>query len=437
MSGYIRSALLIAIISLASVACATAPLAVAPVVFAGADSVASHVLAPGVRHTFVRDVRGPWAIHIIEIDTRRCEPLLQARKPEGALAERGLTSVLVADAVAGINADFFMLPGGTPVGAHVSDGVTLIGPTDRPVFGVTADGWRIGVAAISGYARARDDSATIAQVNRSSRAFSAYRGTHGGLTLFTHIVGDSVPTDSAAIAVVLRVIAGNEAEGRGIVTRIERGAAISGDPDDAASRGDPDAVGARRDPDAVGARRDPDAAAPRMDPDAVAPGGDVALRITDGTAALLALGEERDWARRRSAGDTVSWQVRTTIGAVLAESVGGFPELLRDGRDVLGEQTVAESFGAARHPRTAIGWTDDGRLLLIVVDGRQPEWSAGMSLAEIAWLFRSLGATSALNLDGGGSTAMVVGGRVVNRPSDREGERAVGNALALTGCRAR
>lgn len=58
-----------------------------------------------------------------------------------------------------------------------------------------------------------------------------------------------------------------------------------------------------------------------------------------------------------------------------------------------------------------------------------------MSLPELTWLFQRLGASHALNLDGGGSTAMVVNGRVVNRPSDREGERAVGNALALVGCR--
>jgi exopolysaccharide biosynthesis protein len=58
-----------------------------------------------------------------------------------------------------------------------------------------------------------------------------------------------------------------------------------------------------------------------------------------------------------------------------------------------------------------------------------------MSLDELTWLFQRLGASDALNLDGGGSSAMVVDGAVVNRPSDREGERAVGNALALAACR--
>jgi exopolysaccharide biosynthesis protein len=57
-----------------------------------------------------------------------------------------------------------------------------------------------------------------------------------------------------------------------------------------------------------------------------------------------------------------------------------------------------------------------------------------MTLAELTALFRRLGATDAINLDGGGSTALAIRGEVQNRPSDREGERAVGNALALVGC---
>lgn len=75
--------------------------------------------------------------------------------------------------------------------------------------------------------------------------------------------------------------------------------------------------------------------------------------------------------------------------------------------------------------------------MLVTVDGRQPEWSVGMSLAELADLMLDLGAHEAINLDGGGSTAMVVReglqGRLAlaNHPSDAGGERAVANALAL------
>ena len=395
MTFHVRVLAIIAMLSITACATTALPRAMAPVAFADADSVASSVLAPGVTHTFVRDTRGPWAIHVIEVDARRCEPLLEARKPGRALSERATTSALTGDALVGVNADFFMLPGGTPVGAHVTGGVTLIGPGDRPVFAITGSapapaGWRIGTAQISGHARVRSDTAAVSQVNRSARATSANRGTTDGLTLFTTWIGDSVPADSAARRLMLRVIAGDESGGRGVV--------VSGD-----SAAGPSAIGT-------------------------------------GTVVLHAREDTREWARRRVPGDTIHWSLQVTIGppdarSTVQEAVGGFPTLLRGGAAVLGEQTVNASFSSARHPRTAIGWTPDDRLLLVVVDGRQPEWSAGMSLDEMTWLFLSIGASDALNLDGGGSTAMAVGGTVVNRPSDREGERAVGNALALTGCR--
>ena len=71
----------------------------------------------------------------------------------------------------------------------------------------------------------------------------------------------------------------------------------------------------------------------------------------------------------------------------------------------------------------------DGRLLLVTVDGRRPGWSAGVTLPEAARVMRSLGARDALNLDGGGSSAMVVRGELVSRPSDRSGERAVSDGM--------
>lgn len=129
------------------------------------------------------------------------------------------------------------------------------------------------------------------------------------------------------------------------------------------------------------------------------------------------------------------------------EAVGGRPVLLRD--SVIGDGVDTEGgpgFATGRHPRTAVGYADGGkRLLLVVVDGRQKPYSDGMTLRELATLMLALGAREALNLDGGGSTALVFADpdsaralRVANRPSDPTGERAVGNALAVVrGCTAR
>lgn len=136
------------------------------------------------------------------------------------------------------------------------------------------------------------------------------------------------------------------------------------------------------------------------------------------------------------AGDTllVGWPVpRRTVGGA-TEAVSGFPELLARGERV-GDLNVGErpGFAASRHPRTAVAYdADSRRLWLVVVDGRQAPYSVGMTLPEITGLLEALGAEEAVNLDGGGSSTLVVKGRIVNRPSDAEGERPVVNALALS-----
>ena len=100
-----------------------------------------------------------------------------------------------------------------------------------------------------------------------------------------------------------------------------------------------------------------------------------------------------------------------------------------------------KTFATARHPRTAIAYSKDGgSFYLVTVDGRQPGYSVGMSLDELAdflcnrlFEFANSGvnAYQALNLDGGGATTMVVSGQVANRPSDPTGERPVANALLI------
>jgi hypothetical protein len=86
-----------------------------------------------------------------------------------------------------------------------------------------------------------------------------------------------------------------------------------------------------------------------------------------------------------------------------------------------------------RNPRTAIGVRKDGTVILLAVDGRRHTSSVGLTIEELRQLMSHFGAQDAVNLDGGGSTAMVVRGRLVNHPSDKTGERKVGDAIVLTG----
>lgn len=121
--------------------------------------------------------------------------------------------------------------------------------------------------------------------------------------------------------------------------------------------------------------------------------------------------------------------------------VSAAPTLVEDGRihiDAATEGTLDPqdlSFGFAwsnvRQPRTLAGIDGRGRLLLVTVDGRQPGVSEGFTLGEAARFMRSLGAVQALNLDGGGSSAMAVKGSLVNVTSDATGERAVGDTIQV------
>lgn len=112
--------------------------------------------------------------------------------------------------------------------------------------------------------------------------------------------------------------------------------------------------------------------------------------------------------------------------------VGGVPQLIKNGKiEITWEQEKAgKSFTEMRHPRTAVAKLKDGKFLMATVNGRS-EKSVGMNLQELAEFLLSLGATDAMNLDGGGSTTMVLGGKVVNQPSDKEGERRVSDAILV------
>lgn len=116
-----------------------------------------------------------------------------------------------------------------------------------------------------------------------------------------------------------------------------------------------------------------------------------------------------------------------------SDIVGGAGLLLRDGDPLedWSDERFRAGFDTERHPRTVVGADRFGRVWLITVDGRQEEHSLGMAFAELQGLLVALGLTDALNLDGGGSTTMVVKGEVVNRPSDETGPRPVSDALLV------
>ena len=82
------------------------------------------------------------------------------------------------------------------------------------------------------------------------------------------------------------------------------------------------------------------------------------------------------------------------------------------------------------HPRTAIGYSSEGELLLLVVDGRQSD-SRGVNLDELAQIMKGIGAVEALNLDGGGSSSIYANGRLLNKPVGGTEQREVMSAIAI------
>jgi hypothetical protein len=125
----------------------------------------------------------------------------------------------------------------------------------------------------------------------------------------------------------------------------------------------------------------------------------------------------------------VTWDmVGATRWAGVMDVIGGMPLLVDNGQNVA---KTCSSYFCSRNPRTGIAETADGHILLVTVDGRSSA-SVGMTLIGFADYLKSLGATYALNLDGGGSTTMWVDGEgVVNDPSDSSGERYVTNAVLV------
>jgi hypothetical protein len=165
--------------------------------------------------------------------------------------------------------------------------------------------------------------------------------------------------------------------------------------------------------------------------------------IPPGGSTLYGQGEGAQWLTAHARpGSTVASSTSAADlqgRSVLSEGVsliGGGPGLVQDGRPDIGLAASGFSSSALTHrdPRTLAGVGEDGTLLLVVVDGRTTT-SVGATLGEAASLMVSLGAVSAMNLDGGGSSTAVVAGTVRNRPmsegENQSTERPVATAVAV------
>jgi hypothetical protein len=114
------------------------------------------------------------------------------------------------------------------------------------------------------------------------------------------------------------------------------------------------------------------------------------------------------------------WKMKT--------AVGGGPVLLQNGEINITNNEELKFVGKAiddKHPRTAMGYTKDNKLIILVIQGRFPDIAEGATLTQEAQLLKNIGCWEALNLDGGGSSSMLINNLETIKPSDKEGQRQV------------
>ncbi len=368
----------------------------------GTASGVPQIVRPGVIHRRIVRRSGPWQIHVLEIDLRRRELDVGTARAGDRFYGRETVSSIAARknsvsraVVAGLNGDYFNPATGEVQNNQIADGVfvkAFASPGPRPEF---VDIPNSQFVLTTDRRPAIDQYVFDGSLLRRGGVRTPLAGVNvlprrGGLTVFNGFFGESSPPTTpgdSALHVPLRIL-------------LRRGDTLA-----TLCTGMSSAWGG------------------------IPLHADSIVLAGYRTAALRALGGP-------APGDTLFLvlSVRPRPGEITA-LIGGWPRLVRDGRSVFSLPGFPENPGAAvfarRHPRTGVGYSRDGRTLYFVtVDGRQ-EASVGMSLPEFASLMVSLGVAQGLNLDGGGSTTMILNGEVVNSPSDPTGERPVGNCLLL------
>ena len=130
----------------------------------------------------------------------------------------------------------------------------------------------------------------------------------------------------------------------------------------------------------------------------------------------LRLAKDKEWNDINFA----KWKMKTAIG--------GGPVLIQNGEINIANNEELLFTGKGKfekNPRTAMGYTADGKLIILVIEGRNVGKAEGADLVQEATILKNIGCIEALNLDGGGSSCMLINGKETIKPSDKTGQRAV------------
>ncbi len=358
----------------------------------GAQELTSRPVGPGIIHHHAFLPGGPWHLQILEIDLTDTMNTLETVKAFDAIEGYERTSSMANrmnaeghTVIGAINGDFYA-SGGITIGAQIAKGTLLKRPYPRSVFALSEDKRPyIGIVTYNGQVSKQDSlNLIIHGVNEVRNADQ--------LVLYNKFSGSNTGTNQWGVELGLAYLANPAGVNEDIV--------------------------------------------------AVITAKDSILEIGHGNMAipqdmggvLSGHGISRDYINEHYfVGDTLTIRLNLPPSTpVLRELIGGTPRIIRNGTSSVEweAEAVGSSFAHDRHPRTAVGFNADSTVVyFFTVDGRQGEYSVGMSLFELADYMLEWGVYQGINLDGGGSTTMVVRGDVVSSPSDAGGERTVANAL--------
>ena len=272
------------------------------------------------------------------------------------------------EVIAGVNGDFFFTDSGIPTGIVITDGILRSSDSGMTAVGFRADGTSIiGTPKLDKALHLSDGSRiNIDYVNKTIRNYGTY--------LLTEDFSATSRSSAECKYILLTNVTGNLTVGGYIEATVSK---ISVD------------------------------SAP--------------INIAAGTMLLCATTENANSAKFDALYEGMTIGISMTAQNYewneVAFATGGGTMLLENG-------VTAANLDKTKAPRTAAGITADGRLIMYTVDGRQSAWSAGMSLVEVAERMKSLGCVTAVNLDGGGSTAILATNpgyttpETKNKPSD-------------------
>lgn len=337
------------------------------------DTLAVRQISDNITHYWVKEYSVPWNLNVIKIDLEDPDYLIETVKAEDNISGYETTSSMAARnsydghyVVGAVNGDFYG-GGGVPTNAQILQGEILREPINREVLGFDMfNNPMIDIVNFSGEVITEVASTEINGVNRTRNADE--------IILYNKYFGETTGTNAFGSEVLINPINGwivNDTVKAIIEKKIESG-------------------------------------------------GD--MEIEEGKAVLSGHGASISYINNLEIGDTVKLALQMRPGLnKLKELVGGNSKFVNNGEN--------KGDWPERHPRTAAGFSaDSSTFYLVVVDGRQWDLSMGMTLTELADFLIGFGVYNAVNLDGGGSSTMVVWDDVVNSPSDG-GERAVANSL--------